>query len=596
MKLSRIYSNLPEKFPPVSFNPGLNVVLAEIKLPENRDKDTHNLGKTTFGRLIDFTLLSKKDPDLFLFKNIDTFKDYIFYLEIQTGNNSFLTIRRSVSSPNSINIHLHDSGNLDLSSLPDEEWSHNALSFTKSVELLDGILDFTALKDWTYRRALGYLLRTQEDYRDVFHLHKIVRNSDWVPFVARILGFNDVQITDLYEKEKKLEELRARDKQLTEEIKDSKDALEKSEGLLLLKRADLAKKEAILESFNFNDPDKERTIDLVENIDSDIAILNSERYLLNKNKKKIVSSLENEIIHFNPEKVSQLFNEANILFPDQITKDYSQLIQFLKTIGKERKDYLTKELEEIKTRLKQVEISSADLQLKRSNALSFLSSTDIFYKYKDLSKELSNLRNDITHLEYEVEQLHKLRSLRSEIRTINEEISRLHTAIEEDKDLQCSSSDSLFTKIRIYFSEIIEFVIDRQALLNVIINANGQLAFKADILDDNGNSTSADLGHTYRKLLCIAFDLAVLRAHLGEKYPHFVFHDGLLESLDDRKKENLLTLIRQYSALGIQSIITAIDSDLPIRSASEDIFTSEEIIRKLDDTGDSGRLFNIPAF
>lgn len=58
-------------------------------------------------------------------------------------------------------------------------------------------------------------------------------------------------------------------------------------------------------------------------------------------------------------------------------------------------------------------------------------------------------------------------------------------------------------------------------------------------LDESGNATSADLGHAYRKLLCIAFDLAVLRAHLDDEFPRFVYHDGVLESLDDRKKENL---------------------------------------------------------
>ncbi len=50
MKLSKIYSNFPEVFPEIHFRDGLNVVLAEIRLPENKNKDTHNLGKSLFGR------------------------------------------------------------------------------------------------------------------------------------------------------------------------------------------------------------------------------------------------------------------------------------------------------------------------------------------------------------------------------------------------------------------------------------------------------------------------------------------------------------------------------------------------------------------
>lgn len=51
MKPSKLYSNDPVAFAPVEFQSELNVVLAEIRLPENRDRDTHNLGKTTLGRL-----------------------------------------------------------------------------------------------------------------------------------------------------------------------------------------------------------------------------------------------------------------------------------------------------------------------------------------------------------------------------------------------------------------------------------------------------------------------------------------------------------------------------------------------------------------
>ena len=71
MKLYKLYSNKPDLFAPVEFVSGLNVVMAEIRLPENRNKDTHNLGKTSLGRLLDFGFLASRDPKLFLFKHIE---------------------------------------------------------------------------------------------------------------------------------------------------------------------------------------------------------------------------------------------------------------------------------------------------------------------------------------------------------------------------------------------------------------------------------------------------------------------------------------------------------------------------------------------
>lgn len=76
MKLSRIYCDKPDLFEAIEFGTGLNVVLAEIRLPKNKDKDTHNLGKTTLGRLIDYCFLAGRDPKFFLFKHEDLFKDY----------------------------------------------------------------------------------------------------------------------------------------------------------------------------------------------------------------------------------------------------------------------------------------------------------------------------------------------------------------------------------------------------------------------------------------------------------------------------------------------------------------------------------------
>jgi len=128
-------------------------------------------------------------------------------------------------------------------------------------------------------------------------------------------------------------------------------------------------------------------------------------------------------------------------------------------------------------------------------------------------------------------------------------------------------------------------------------NKEGHLEFKAEILDESGNATSADRGNTYRKLLCIAFDLAIVRAHIDEKFPRFVYHDGVFESLDDRKKENLLMIIRRYAELGLQPVITLIDSDLPVRTGeSEPVFEGAEIVLTLHDENEQGRIFKMKAW
>jgi uncharacterized protein YydD (DUF2326 family) len=207
------------------------------------------------------------------------------------------------------------------------------------------------------------------------------------------------------------------------------------------------------------------------------------------------------------------------------------------------------------------------------------------------------LRADITSLERQRGFLRRLQELRTEIRALTDARDLLQSQIEADVELQNTDKSSLFSTIRLFFNEFVEEVISRKALLSVSPNRDGPLEFKAEILDESGNTTSADLGHTYRKLLCIAFDMALLRAHLDVKFPRFVYHDGVFESLDDRKKEKLLTVIRQYAEMGLQPTITLIDSDLPPRDEEDDIvFGENEIVLTLHDESDQGRLFKMRAW
>jgi uncharacterized protein YydD (DUF2326 family) len=595
MKLSRFYSNQPNLLDTIDFVPGLNVVLAEIRLPENMKKDTHNLGKTTIGRLIDFCFLSRRDDEFFLFKHLSLFENFVFFLEIELMDGGYLTIRRSVREHSKISLKRHVARAQDFSDLPEEDWDHAAVPFERARTILDGLLNLNALKPWDYRKGLGYLVRTQEDYLDVFQLGKFqAAHIEWKPYVAHVLGFRGEVVQELYERENKIEELMQAADTIRKELGGSVEDLSKVEGILHIKQAEADKKAELLEAFDFRSQDKQETKQIVDKLDTRIAYLNQERYTLIQTKKRIQSALEEDQILFNPRAAERLFAEAGVLFPEQLTKDYNQLISFNRAITDERRGYLAEELLEVNKDITQVGTELNELGKKRSQTLSYLSEQDIFVKYRTVSDELVVLKADILDFERQRVFLSRLQDLRSEIRTAEKEKVDIQKQIEEDVERQNAIKTSFFNRVRQFFNEIVVAVLDRRALLSVSPNALGHLEFSAGILDDTGRATSADAGHTYKKLLCIAFDMAVLRAHVGEAYPRFVFHDGVFESLDNRKKLNLLTVIREYGAFGLQQIITAIDSDLP--SIEKELFNDDEIILRLNDGGDDGRLFKMPAW
>ncbi len=584
-------------FYPVNFSDGLNVVIAEIRLPENRDRDTHNLGKTTLGSVLDFCFLKGRNKDYFLFKYPEKFNEFIFFLEIELLDQSYLTLRRKVDKPSKINFKKHTSKHQDYTNLPDSEWDHVNLPFKKAREMLDSLLDWRGLSPWSFRKGLGYQLRSQNDYSDVVHLGRFASaHSDWKPFIAHILGFNADLISLHYQKENEIEEKQDLEKNIRNELAGPVEDLSRIEGILLLKQKEADEKRKFLDDFDFRGRDKEKTKELVGDIDQNIAELNKERYALNYRKTKISKALKKDRILFDPEEAQEIFSEANIVFQGQIKKDFEELIKFNKAITEERETYLNEELKEANNKLKLVNSKLNSLGRKRSEILSFLSDTDVFTKYKSVSDDLVTLRADITSLERQRGYLERLHEIRADIRSLSEELAGLQTEIEQDVDQQNSNNESFFSYIRIYFSEIVEEVINRKGLLSVLVNKQGHLEFKAEILDELGKTTSADIGHTYRKLLCIAFDLAILRSHLDKKFPRFVFHDGVFESLDDRKKEKLVQVYKQYADMGIQSIITLIDSDLPITETNSAIFDQNEVVLTLHDESKEGRLFKIDSW
>ena len=598
MKLSRLYSNRPAEFSPIEFVSGLNVVLAEIRLPENRKKDTHNLGKTTLGRMLDFGFLASRDANFFLFKHSDLFGDFVFFFEVELPDGSYLSVRRSVAEASKVAFKKHSGCHQDFSTLPVQEWDHSDMPFRRARELLDSLLDWRALKPWAYRKGLGYLLRSQDDYRDVFHLGRFASShADWKPFLAHALGFDDELITRHYAKEKELAEKRETEETISRELGGSIEDASKIDGILLLKQEEVDRKQQLLDAFDFRAEDRLQTKQLVDEVDQKIAELNARRYSLTQNLRKITNSLKEDQVVFDPEKAETLFKEAGVLFEGQIKRDFDQLIAFDKAITEERYTYLQEERAEIQAELRTINKELNSLGKRRSEMLAFLSDSDAFDKYKQVSAELVTLRSDIMSLERQREFLHRLQILRSEIRLLAEDKGHIQAQIEADVELQNAEKSSRFSSIRLFFNEIVEEVIDRKALLSVSPNQQGHLEFRAEIMDEAGNATSAGIGHTYRKLLCIAFDMAVLRAHVDEKFPKFVYHDGVFESLDDRKKENLLEVIRRYTNLSIQSVITLIDSDMPTRDEDlQPVFEEPEIVLLLHDENKDGRLFKMQTW
>ncbi|NOZ89857.1 MAG: DUF2326 domain-containing protein [Epsilonproteobacteria bacterium] len=593
MILTKLYSNMDDKFEPIVFKKGLNIVLGEIRLPENMKKDTHNLGKSTLALLLDYCLLKGKSQNFFLFKHFDVFKEFVFFLELQYENGKYLTIKRGVENNSKISFIKHSEKDRNFVHLSDDEWNHSNLPLKKAKLELDSILNLEVVKPWDYRKPVSYALRSQDDYGDVFQLKKFGKHIDWKPYLSKLLGLDSSLVQSQYELKEELERAKIVKKRLEKELNGFTDSLDKLEGLILIKGEEIQKIKQQIDEFDFELEDSSVNKSLVEDIDTQLAQLNKDRYYISTAIEKLELSLNRDKIIFNPKEAKAIFEEAGVLFEGQIKKTYDELIQFNKDITKERQSYLKEELKELQNELKSIKEEISTLNKKRSKALYFLKDSGAIEKYKTLSNKLVELEAEFLTLKNQESRLLEYEDAKIKLEEIKREIDKNRLAIANSVK-ESKNRESIYSQIKLNFNAIIKSVLDKEALISISQNAEGNLDFKAEILDNNGNKTSQSDGKTYKKLLCMAFDLAVNKVYIDKPYTHFLYHDGFLEKLDNRKKENFIRLIREINPNSFQYIGTLIDSELPNRDIS--IFKEDEIILTLHDDGESGLLFKMPTW
>ncbi len=401
MKLVRLYSNQPDLFQPIVFNEGFSLILAEVRRRENTGKTVHNLGKSTVARLVDFCLLKGKSQKFFLFKHENLFAGFEFYLEVVLDDGSFLTIGRAVSGQKSISFLISKTDVTDAGNVGADQWAHLGLGITPAKRLLDGLLNFSTIAPYDFRDIMGYVLREQDDYGDVFRLGKFRgKESQWKPFLAHLFGLDAELSLELYREVERGEEIDQRiELHLREAGAADHSDVVKAEGFITIKQRELDDLQVSLDSFDFLQADAHAVGDLAERVEEEIAVRNEESYRLSQLRAKLDESLQENSILFSAQQTEKLFAEAGVAFAGQLKKDFEQLVEFNKVISEERKTYLQEERRDVEIRLRALGPELEALQQERSRLFEFLEDSDTLAKYKELSNQVVELRANIVSLD-----------------------------------------------------------------------------------------------------------------------------------------------------------------------------------------------------
>ena len=582
MKLIKVFSDGP--FKNVKFNEGYNIVLATIHDKENK-KDTHNLGKTSLLVVIDFLLLStftKKSPIL----TNQIFSTQTFFLELLLNSGKYLVIRRGIEKPSKISFKLNEIPltNFDIPT----EWDEENVAFEEAKDMLNTFLGYDVLTNWPYRKSISYFLRSQKDYLDVFQLNKFKgKHITWKPFVFDLLGFDGSLVEkklhcddEIVEKKSEIATLQ---KQASIDIAER----DKIIGLIEIKSEEKDRTEKEIDKFNFYSQDATVTRELIDTIDIQLQSLNSERYRLGYEIKKINSSLEQTSAAVRLDKLKELYNEVELFFPESLSKQYEELERFTDAISLERRKYLEENLSFLKTEYAKINDAIKTKEQERSDKISLLTEVDVYDKFKVYQKELASLETELSLLQEKLRLIDRSSTIRTEIENLKDERKEYIDKIREAIDGRAHAD------INKIFNQIVTEVTDTNAIISIKQNSDANVEFEADYQTTTHVTTSEADGTSYKKLLCVAFDIALLVSYSSHSFYRFVYHDGVLEGLDDRVKQRLIMVTQRIcSEYGLQYILSLIDSDIPknVEDSNQE-FPMDAVCLNLNDLDDSGKLF-----
>ncbi len=579
MKISKIYSN--KNFKNIEFNERFNAIVAFIE--SDKKEDTHNLGKTSLIRVIDFLLLSSFDKNTDKLLGNDIFIGQEFYGELKLNSGKYLLIKRSINTPTKISFKLNDSklNNFELDINWDEE-----LTLKKAKARLNEFLNFNILPNWDYRKSITYFLRSQQDYLDVFKLNKFKgKHKDWKPFVFDLLGFNGKLILEKLEIEEEIDTLKGKVKTLKLEAQIDTSEKDRLEGLLEIKKNELFEVRTLIDRFNFFKEDILTNKKLVEEIDVQLQAFNTDRYRISFEINKIESSLSDINDDIDNKTISDLFEEVNLYYPQQLKKEYNDLINFQKSLTIERKKYLLETLTELKKEYLDLNIKIREIENQKGELLSLLTQKDSYKKFKEYQRKTVSLEVEVERIDDKIQAIDNSLIIENDIAEKKESIANYVLAL---KDALSERKHSNINKI---FNSIIKEILDTNALISLKLNNQGNIEFNADYQNKvDLLNTSESQGTTYKKLLCVAFDLSLLVNFSNKSFYKFVYHDGVLEGLDDRIKIRYIKLVKELcEKYDLQYIITLIDSDLP--KEMPNIIEKNDICLRLNDKDNKGKLF-----
>ncbi|MFZ2455295.1 MAG: ABC-three component system protein [Candidatus Altiarchaeia archaeon] len=586
--IHKIYSDLPT-FKNLDFNSGLNVLLVD-KCPESTNQQTRNrAGKTSLIEIINFLLGADCEKNS-IFTDEELI-DYSFNMVFDIGATP-VCVKRSGGNPKEVSVTLGVEDKRIQQLLVDARHYDGVISNDNWKTLLGHLIfelrDIKGNKqkktyEPSFRSLISYFVRRRNSGGFIYPTRQSEDQGLWDQQVAvsYLLGI-DWSISQEWQKVRESEKsLKSIKKEMTQEEGVLNDFIGKAAKL----RTDLAVKvkqvddlSAEIAAFRvhpkYNELEKEAS-ELTRKINDQSGSNIQDRILIEELERAVKLETPPSL-----DKIEKLYSDFGILFPEQVSKRFTELEAFHKSVVENRVSYLSQEIEEAKERIAQRSKNMKTCSERQSEIMKILGSHGALDQYNRIQTELSKLVSEREDLKKRFELAQTLESQRIILKNERSslEVRLNNNFVEQKKEIDIAIS---------YYQEISKSLYEDAGQLVVDATSNGP-TFSFPIQGERS------AGIQLMRIFC--FDMMLMKICKGRSIsPNFLVHDShLFDGVDERQTASALMQGARFAGEnGFQYLVTMNSDAIPKQGFSEEFDINKfRLPTKLTDAKDGG-LFGI---
>lgn len=536
----RIFSSLAS-FKELEFKPGLNVLIAQKELGAS-DKQTRNrAGKTSLIEIINFLIGSDAGTDS-VFRE-KALADKTFGIEFDLGGEK-VAAERSGKEPKKIHV---DGGTFlkGKTQIYNSEWveelGEQVFGLSKFPKDAGRVPTFRSLFAYFIRRQLSGAFTTPEKQATM------QQAGDYQVALLFLLGL-DWKIASEWQK------VRDREKTLNEF---KKAAGAGAFGSIIGTAADLRTILTVAEA---------RLSDFKAHLSSfrvlpEYEELNAEANQITEQLKNIsnadtidaaaISDIEKAMQGEAPPSLTELesiYAEAGVALPKLAVKRYDEVKSFHESVIRNRRDYLSDELNAAKSRILLHEQEKQRLDQRRAQIMSVLQSHQALEQFVNLQGEAGRMGAEVESLHQQFEAAEQLEGTKNEL-----EIERNHLTLRLRRDF--AEQKGLLAEAILAFEETSKRLYESAGSMTIEVTSNGPF-FQFPM------QGSRSKGIKNMQIFCFDMMLMSICARRGIG-PGFLVHDShLFDGVDGRQVISALKAgAERARELGFQYIITMNEDD-----------------------------------